>query len=112
MKCSCTESCSFIDCFKSIGPCCRHTACQRRHWVEEDCWKFVQTHSLRPATAMPVVTLHSIFSPENSEVERCLTLRKYCVDADCWKEMPTHSTRSATAMSSSMRSYTVSGVMT
>ena len=40
------------------------------------------------------------------------TLRKYCVEADCWKEMPTHNTRSATAMSSSMRSYTVSGVMT
>lgn len=41
-----------------------------------------------------------------------LTLRKYWVEADCWKEMPTHSTRSAVAMSSSMRSYTVSGVMT
>ena len=40
------------------------------------------------------------------------TLRKYWVEADCWKEMPTHSTRSATAMSSSMRSYTVSGVIT
>lgn len=39
-------------------------------------------------------------------------MRKYWVEADCSKEMPTHSTMSATAMSSSMASYTVSGVIT